>query len=60
MLYYSSRLLWTISSTDRVALSEGVDRGSIPRWFTKGKPQDFNIPAVFTLFFLTFSVIFNR
>ena len=24
--------IWPISSTDRVALSEGVDRGSIPRW----------------------------
>ena len=23
--------IWVISSTDRVALSEGVDRGSIPR-----------------------------
>ena len=31
MLYYLGRLLWVISSTDRVALSEGVDRGSIPR-----------------------------
>ena len=26
--------IWPISSTDRVALSEGVDRGSIPRWVT--------------------------
>ena len=26
--------MWPISSTDRVALSEGVDRGSIPRWVT--------------------------
>ena len=28
------KIMWPISSTDRVALSEGVDRGSIPRWVT--------------------------
>lgn len=33
--------LWAISSTDRVTLSEGVDRGSIPRWLTNEKPLKF-------------------
>ncbi len=33
--------IWVISSTDRVALSEGVGRGSIPRWPTNEKPLEF-------------------